>query len=181
MSLINNLPSNYDLLSPVAFRFDVLRLPTVTFFAQSVSLPGISLEEDTQATPFTDIPHPGFKVSFETLEVNFLIDEDLKNYTELMNWIIGLGFPEKFEQYKDLKNQTDATKGISAKYKAEFNAVKSDATLSILTNTKNVNKQFRFRELFPISLSAIAFDSAGEDAPILATASFQYTDYYLES
>ena len=52
-----------------------------------------------QPTPLADVPYPGEKVTFGDLIIRFLIQEDMTNYKELYNWLIGLGSPEKSEQY----------------------------------------------------------------------------------
>ena len=174
MSLIKNLPSNYNLLSPVSFRFDIARLPNVTFFTQGVNLPGISLEETILPTPLIDIPFPGTKLTFESLELNFLVDEDM------MNWMLGLGWPEKSQQYRDLVDSDSEIIQLDKSNSTELEAVTSDAVLSILTNNKNVNIQVSFRSIFPSSLSAITFDSAGENTAIIANSTFMIKDYIIE-
>ena len=180
MSLIKNLPSNYNLLSPVSFRFDIARLPNVTFFTQGVNLPGISLEETILPTPLIDIPFPGTKLTFESLELNFLVDEDMANYIEIMNWMLGLGWPEKSQQYRDLVDSDSEIIQLDKSNSTELEAVTSDAVLSILTNNKNVNIQVSFRSIFPSSLSAITFDSAGENTAIIANSTFMIRDYIIK-
>ena len=93
MSAIKNLPDNYNLLSPVGFRFQIKKLPTVTYFCQSVNIPGISLGEALRATPFVDFSVPGDKVSYDDLSISFLIDEDLSNFLEVFGWMKKLGSP----------------------------------------------------------------------------------------
>ena len=62
MSAIKNLPDNYNLLSPVSFKFQIKKLETVSYFCQNVNLPGLTLGEFTRATPFMDYPMPGDKL-----------------------------------------------------------------------------------------------------------------------
>ena len=45
---------------------------------------------------------PGDKVTYQTLDVSFLVDENLNNYKEIHDWIIGLGFPQDHKQFKNL-------------------------------------------------------------------------------
>ena len=40
-----------------------------------------------QATRFNYIPQPGDEINFDDLQIRFLVDEKLKNYTSLHNWI----------------------------------------------------------------------------------------------
>ena len=78
MAFVSGLPSNYNILSPLAFRLDIERIPMATFFCQSVSVPGVTLGEIEQLSPMINIPIPGDKLEFESLSTTFLIDEDLK-------------------------------------------------------------------------------------------------------
>jgi hypothetical protein len=44
--------------------------------------------------------------------VSFIIDEDLLNWRELYDWMVGLTFPERHSQYKTQKDNfiySDAT------------------------------------------------------------------------
>ena len=51
---------------------------------------------------------PGDKFVFDTLEITFMVDENLENYREMHGWLTGIGFPRDREQYtKMLKANTD--------------------------------------------------------------------------
>ena len=52
-----------------------------------------------QTNPFRDIPVPGDKFVFDTLEITFMVDENLENYREMHGWLTGIGFPRDREQY----------------------------------------------------------------------------------
>ena len=45
MSIIKNLPDNFNILSPVAFRFETRKIPNVTYFVQTANIPGMSTSE----------------------------------------------------------------------------------------------------------------------------------------
>ena len=135
MAFIAGLPSNYNILSPLAFRLDIERVPTATFFCQSVSVPGITLGEFEQQTPLINIPIPGDKLEFESLSATFLIDEDLANYIEIMTWMKGLGTPESLTEYNTLRQTSDTYQKVNP----SLQDVVSDITLHILTNSKNTN------------------------------------------
>ena len=87
------------------------------------------------------------------------------------NWLTGLGFPESTKQYKDLITNKDT--GL----KETKNAF-SDGSLRILNSNYNTVAQVRFKDLFPISLSALEFSSEGSDITYLsADVVFKYTLY----
>ena len=93
-----SIPAQLNPLSPNGFQFAVQKLPDITFFCQQANLPGIMLGEPVFATPFSTQPIPGDTLSYEPLELQFLVDENMQNYKVLYNWIVALGFPESYEQ-----------------------------------------------------------------------------------
>ena len=72
---IKNQPDNLNLLQLVAFETNFQRIPNVNYFCQKVNIPGMVLGSAVQPTPFSDIPLEGDKLSFDTLDISFLIDE----------------------------------------------------------------------------------------------------------
>ena len=91
-SPLNRQPDQLDYSSPTQFRFILNQIPKVQFFVQTANIPGISLGEAVIPTPYKDIPYVGDKVTYESLNVQFLVDEHLENYIEIHNWMVGLGF-----------------------------------------------------------------------------------------
>jgi hypothetical protein len=152
------------------FRFSIQRIPNTTFFCQEANLPEISLGVASKDTPFVLLKTPGDKVDFQNLTITFLVQEDMNNYTELFNWITGLGFPHSRDQFTELGSTADATN------RGQY----SDATLFI-TNSDNVPvMSVLFEDCFPTSLSiprmSATLDSPG---PVQATASFAFTKFTL--
>ena len=74
MSAITNLPDNYNLLSPVSFKFQIRSLPSVSYFCQTANIPGMSLGETVRSTPFVDFPIPGDKVTYDPLSITVVVD-----------------------------------------------------------------------------------------------------------
>lgn len=160
--------TNKNMLSPVGFQFSIQRLPTMNFFVQSVTLPGITLSTIDQVSPLKSIPIPGDKIEYSELEVVFKIDEDLRNYIEVFEWIRALGFPDSQQQYKDLEDQPSYTGG----------GIYSDASLTILTSAMNPNVRIEIEDLFPISLTPIEMSAINADIEYIeATASFRFLRY----
>ena len=92
-NVIDRTPSKFDYASPIQFRFKMTKLPNVEFFVQTANIPGISLGSTSFETPLKDIAGVGDKVTYQTLDVSFLVDENLNNYKEIHDWITGIGFP----------------------------------------------------------------------------------------
>lgn len=167
MSLKDSIPENKNILSPLGYKFVISRLPNVVYFCQSVAVPGITLQDIKTGTPFVDLNFAGESINFGNLSLIFKVDEDMENYREIFNWIVGLGFPEKFEQYSALK-ATERDNG----------GIRSDASLIITSSTMNENLEIYFRDIFPTSLNNLNFDSRlGDVDYITASVTFSIRDF----
>jgi|TARA_R110000744_G_scaffold254565_4_gene370162 hypothetical protein len=164
-----------DYLRPNGFKFQVHNIPNVAFFCQGANIPDMTLGFPTQSTPLSDIPYPGDKLTFGDLNIRFLIQEDMTNYTELYNWLVGLGFPEKHSQFGSfIKGQGWRTGGQNTKKQESIGQV-SDASLFVLDSNNNPNMEILFKDAFPIALSGLDFDISGGDSPyFVGIASFKY-------
>ena len=181
-------PSKMDYASPIQFRFKISKLPEVEFFIQTVNLPGISIGSATVPTPLYDFPVPGDEISFQSLDISFLVDENLNNYKELHDWLSGLGFGKSHQQFADMRaTGTDRFPGTVASTAASGTAtpgpipegsIYSDATLTIL-NSKNIAKtEVRFQNVFPTSIGSLSYNVQASDVDYLkAQASFSYLNY----
>ena len=74
---LSNLPDNYNILSPIGYRLNIQKLPNVVYFCQTVNIPDITLGEIIQPTPLRDISIFGDNLTIGTLEVGFVVDEDM--------------------------------------------------------------------------------------------------------
>ena len=152
MASLANQPKNMNPLADVQFKFEIAALPETTFFIQTASLPGISLTPMEIGFPQRE----GFArgtgtISYEELSVTFLVDEYLKNWMEIYNWIIG---------------DITYTSGV----------------LTVLSSSMNPTIEAHFKQLFPTSLSELAFDSTTTDPTYhQATVAFKYTEYTIKS
>ena len=165
--------TNRNFLSPVGFKFALKRSPAVAFFCNEANIPSLDLGVAEQPTYLKNIPVPGDKIQFGDLSLRFLVDEDLKNFMEIQNWIRGLGFPESLAEFNDLKNE--AILGPMGKSTED---VYSDGTLQILSSNLIPKFQVMFSDLFPYSLSTVTFDATDTDIEYFtADVSFKYTIY----
>lgn len=150
----NNLTTNTNLLSPVGFKLTINRqkYANTEYFITNFALPEISAGE-VQLNFRGGI---GFQTSesrqFGALTVTFAIDEDMKNYTEIFDWL-----KENTEKYED-----------------------ADMILSVMTSHNTVNKQFQFKNAFPTSLSGIDFNVQSNDVEYAkAEVSFRYDEFVI--
>ena len=163
MSALDNQPSNQSFLSPLGFRLQVKKTPAMNYFVQRVTIPSVSLGTADVDTPFTKIPFPGTRLTFGNLQVTFKVDEDMKNYLEIFNWMKGMGFPDNFNQYA----------GIASNSIQSGDGIFSDITLLTLSSAMNPNLELTFYDCFPVDLSSMEMDSTLPDVEYLtATVTF---------
>jgi len=180
MSVLSNQPSNPQFLSPVGFNFAIRKLPNVNYFAQSINLPGVQLGETIMPTPFIAVPVPGDHMQFGDMSITFKVDENMDNYIELFNWIQYLGFPESWNQSKQVydRSGSDSLTGLRNVQRTQRSLGEggtSDATLTVLNSASNPNLSIELQDAFPLSLSDIQFDVRNQDIDYVeATATFKF-------
>jgi len=188
-SPIARQPDQLDYASPTQFRFGVHQLPKVEFFTVSANLPGISASISIQSTPFKDIPTMGDKLTYDNLSISFIVDEYLENYISLHDWLVGIGFPQKRDQFKtfrDITSNIPAGGGTAAVDRVGSTtadkAMYSDAFIQILSNKNNPIVEVNFQNVFPINLSALDFTQTATDVEyMVATAEFAYQIYEIKT
>ena len=169
MSALQSLPSNFNYLSPIGFKFQLLNFPEVTYFCQAANIPGISIGTIILPQPYVDIQDPGNEVSYEELTIRFVVDENMKNWISIFDWITALGFPTPEDQQR--------RKLLETKMEP-----RTDAVLTVLTSNMNPQINFKFQNCFPLNLSSISFDSSNTDVEyVTADVSFRYDLYQVEN
>ena len=137
-SMLSRQPTQLDYADSTKFVFKINKLPLVEFFTTQINLPGISLGDVVIPTPFKEIPVQGHTLTYENLEVTFLVDEKLQNYREVHDWMVGIGFPQARTQYSGLRQEGDQISPAQGKQAGQegVSGMFSDATLTILSNKK---------------------------------------------
>ncbi len=161
---------NRNLLSPVGFNLTLNTKEKADFFSNTASIPGLNLGTAVQTTPLRNIDIPGDELLFDDFSISFLVDEDLKNYMIIQNWLRGLGFPEGYEEFKDQITNAD---GLQEE-KLQF----VDGTLHILNSNFRDIAMVKFEDLFPVSLTGLEFNATDDDINYFTSqVSFKYTMY----
>lgn len=157
MSVVDQY-SNLNYQTNTNFKFGIKRLPGMEYFCQTVNLPSITLGETTQFTPIIDRPLPGDKLTYGEISIEFLVDEEMRNWEEIHNWLIAVGYPKSTDQYV-----------AGQEY--------SDATLTVLTNSSNPMMEITFIDMFPTSLGDLQFTTTGGADTLIGSASFRFRGY----
>ena len=165
-----NQITNRNFLSPAAFLFNITKVPKVSFFCSSASIPEILFSTNTQPSYLKDIDVPGEKLEYDDLIIRFLVDEDLKNYMAIHNWMTGIGYPESLGDFKTETTADDGSRDMNQQF--------SDGSLSILNSQFRTNAIVKFKDLFPTSLTSLEFDTSVTDIQYFtAQANFKYLVY----
>ena len=85
------VPEDVNPLMLTGFQFSVAKLPELTYWIQQTEIPSISLGSSETANPLVNIKHPGEKIEFAELQVQFLVDSQMKNWNSIFFWMRGPG------------------------------------------------------------------------------------------
>lgn len=153
-------PERINPLLQTYFRFHIGRLPNTIFFCQSASLPTVTMSEIQIPNPFVPVKSPS-RLDFDELSITFVVDEEMKNWLEIFNWMRSCTNVEDYTEYSNNQRTT--------------------ATLYILNSTKNPKVVATFYDLFPRTLGSLDFTSTVMDPePFQCTATFSYRNYNIE-
>lgn len=164
-------PTNRDFLSPINFQFFTERLPETIWFGQKVSIPGLSLPNLEVHTAVNRVPMHGEHLSWDPLIIEFAVDEDLKAWFNVFDWMQAMGAPQDLAQYGLwLAESHSGAKGDLKAY--------SNATLIVLGSNQRPRMEVKFRDISPTNLSGLEFRTTDSSEEIVvATATFVYLDY----
>ena len=134
------LTTNKNYLQPTGFRVIISRqdYPNLEYFAQGVSHPGSTVSPLELGTPrITSIPLAGDKITYGSLTMDIILDEDMKSYKEMQGWL---------EDTINLNQTSNA--------ESSFNPYR-DVTVSILTSHNNPNTQILYKDCIPTNISSL--------------------------
>lgn len=175
MALNDTNICNTNLLQSAKFLFSVPRLPAMQFFCQAVNIPGVNSQSTVQLSPFRDMGVPGDKMEYEDLEVTFLVDEELKSWSNIYYWIKGYTQAETFQDYENLDKLSKYSQ-----YEFIQTPQYADAILTTLAADDKPKMKIQFVDLFPVYLSSIPLDVRLNSSTIItATATFRFKRYSL--
>ena len=165
-----NQLTNRNFLSPAGFLFNITKEPKVSFFCTSAAIPSISFATTIQPSYLKDIDVPGEKLDYESLNVRFLVDENLDNYMSIHNWMTGIGYPESAGDFKAETTADDNSRDLNQQF--------SDGSLTIQNSNYRTTAVVKFKDLFPIALTSLEFDTGVTDIQYFtAEATFKYLVY----
>ena len=164
-----NLTTNFNYLQPTSFKITIDRqnYPNLEYFCQSFIHPGMIMNSvEVPYQRITGVPLIGDKLTFNALQANIILDEDLKAYDEMYSW---------------MRRNLDIEHVVPTQRSKPQPPSMSDITLSILSSHNNTTKTIRYLDCIPVSLTDIQFEStAGGESFVVFGASFRFTYFELE-
>lgn len=155
-------PKNRNFLNPIGYLLKLDLFEGTDFFCQMANVPDINMPFTEVPTRFRSVPViPGGGVSFGDFSVKFIVDEDLKNYNSIHDWIRRNGRAD------DDKNTPQ---------EPEY----SNAQLYIVTSQYNPAFVIDYRDIFPVALTGMQFDATMTDAEyITADVTFKHQQFFI--
>ena len=146
----------------------------VSFLCQKAEIPTVELGQvEIPTRGMVPIPVEG-NMRYSEFSMEFIVDEDLRNYMQIHNWMRALGTPQEFKERRVWLNKYADSPSEDPRF--------SDATLQVLNNNNQVNFDVVFKDMFPVSLSSLPFDVTGGDNDYFtATTTFRYTLYEIRN
>ena len=178
-------PTVFDYSQQSQFKVFLPLFPTTEWFVVRANIPGVSLGQAVQTTPMIDMPIIGDKLTYDDFYVTFLVDEELKNYTEMHDWLINCAAPQKRSQFRGKERpdgipkrpQTEIMDLILGNVKESDRDLYSNLDLFIMSSKNNPVVKIQMVEAFPISLTNIEYSHQESDvtyAECTATFAFSY-------
>ena len=162
------LTDNFNYLQPTSFKLTVDRehYPNLEFFCQTFVHPGMIMNSvEVPYQKVTGVPFIGDKLTFNEMQAQILLDEDMKAYDEMYSW---------------MRRNLDVDMTSPLQRTQSNPPAMADITLTILSSHNNKTKQVRYIDCIPTALTDIQFEStAGGESFISFGASFRFSYFEL--
>ena len=135
---LSTLTTNVNFLQQVNFKLTIQNpsFTNIEYFCTAVNLPSVTMAEVAQNYRNQQGYFPGDHLTFDQLRIKFMVDENMTNYIEAINW---------------MKNNA---------YQPE--PYRADLILSVLTSKNTINRQYQFHDAFPTSIGELAFNTQAQ-------------------
>ena len=175
---------NRNFLSPIGFKFTIDRLRGVDFFCQQANIPSITLGAAVTNTILNKIQNPGDELQYEDLYLRFLVDENMKNWYQVANWMREIATPYSNTEFRYDRGSIQPANKRQATYDyaSANNQWRCDCSLLILSSNYRVVSEVIFRDAWPTSLSTLNFDSSAPDVNYFTAEvglKYNYYDYFI--
>ena len=175
---------NRNFLSPIGFKFNIDRARGVDFFCQSANIPAMSIGAADTYTTVNKIPQPGDEIQYEDLFIRFLVDENMKNWYQIADWMREIATPYSAREFKYDRGSIKSIYPREATYDIATanNQWRCDCSLFVLSSNYRVVSEFIFHDAWPTQLSTLNFDASVPDVNYFTAEvglKYTYYDYFI--
>lgn len=162
-----DLTTNINYLQPTGFKvvIDRAHFPNIAFFATSVLHPSISTTAADVPFRRVNIRMAGDKLTFGELQCNLIMDEDMKAYQEMYDWLESLV-------------ETDFVSPVNRSTTKRPTA--ADITVQVLNSHNNPVKSIRYLDAIPTNLGDVQFEASQGNSFITFPVTFAFTYFELK-
>ena len=187
---LDRQPTVFDYSQQSQFKVFMPLFPLTDWFCRRANIRGVSLGQAVQATPLIDMPIIGDKLTYDDFYVTFLVDEQLKNYMEIHDWLINCGAPESTSQFMAKPKPPGVPKRpgklvhsrILGDVESTDRDLYSNIDLFIMSSKNNPVVQFKMMECFPISLTNVEYSHQEADVQYAeCTVTFAFSYFTVEA
>ena len=168
---LHRQPTVFDYSQSNQFKVFLPIFPTTEWFVVRANIPSVTLGTADRFTPFVTIQMVGDHITYGDFSMTFIVDENLKNYMEMYNWVKNIGFPFEHKQFNVLERPDYGNRSGGQKYNAEKDTYSkandqdlyTDILVQIMTGKNNLIAQCEIYEAFPITIGAIEYSQQETD------------------
>ena len=164
-------PEVFDYSQSNQFKVFMPIFPTTEWFVVRANVPSVTLGTADRYTPFVTIQMVGDHITYGDFNLTFIVDENLKNYMEMYNWVKNIGFPFEHKQFNKLDRPDFSDRSGGQKYnpetdtysKAHDSDLYTDIILHIMSSKNNLVATCEIYEAFPTTLGSIEYSQQETD------------------
>ena len=180
-------PTVFDYSQNNQFQLNIPIFPLTQWFVVSCNVPGVTMGQGVVPTPLIDVPLMGDKLTYDQFSMTFLVDEKLKNYIELHDWLVNMAAPQNQDQFGARTSDYVISPSQPTKFYVDGQVVTGstsdrdlycDIQLTILSSKNNPVAVITMQNAFPVTLSALDYTQQDTDTTyVQCNVSFAFMLY----
>ena len=180
-------PTVFDYSQNNQFQLNIPIFPLTQWFVVSCNVPGVTMGQGVVPTPLIDVPLMGDKLTYDQFNMTFLVDEKLKNYIELHDWLVNMAAPQNHDQFGARNSEYVISPSQPTKFYRNGEEVTGstsdrdlycDIQLTILSSKNNPVAVITMQNAFPVTLSALDYTQQDTDTTyVQGNVSFAFMLY----
>ena len=180
-------PTVFDYSQNNQFQLNIPIFPLTQWFVVSCNVPGVTMGQGVIPTPLIEIPLMGDKLTYDQFNMTFLVDEKLKNYIELNDWLVNMAAPQNHDQFGARTSDYVIAPSQPTKFYVDGKVMTGstsdrdlycDIQLTILSSKNNPVAVITMQNAFPVTLSALDYTQQDTDTTyVQCNVSFAFMLY----